>query len=482
MADDQIVQANPNVLSERYVPSETNEVFSERGKNIAERELWIAVMKGQKELGVPIPGEDIVKFENAKDNVDLAMIKEIERKTRHDIKAKIETFVKTAGAGEYLHKAMTSRDLTDNVEQMQNLRASKIILGRYVGVARHMIDKVEEYRDILLTARTHHQAAQPTLFGRRMAMWADELLFHIGEMEHFIDVYPLRGIRGPVGTQFDMLSLLGSAEKVDRLEILVAKHLGFAKTLDATGQVYPRSLDYALAARLVGLAAACENFGIGVRLMSGYELCEEGFQEGQVGSSIMPHKMNTRSSERICGAGKLVKMYSVGAMLLSGDQWEEGDVSCSITRRVVQPDQFYASEAVTETTMTVLNETGVYPEMIKAEFKKYLPFLASTEMLTIATKAGIGREQAHKIIKQHAVGEAIRMRKTGELPYLANRLAQDPVFQQHGITEKQLQSVLDDTTHFIGNANKQMDAVKTKAQVFIDKYKDAAAYEPRPIL
>ncbi|MEK6822673.1 MAG: adenylosuccinate lyase, partial [Nanoarchaeota archaeon] len=140
------------------MPSETNEVFSERGKNIAERELWIAVMKGQKELGVPIPGEDIVKFENAKDNVDLAMIKEIERKTRHDIKAKIETFVKTAGAGEYLHKAMTSRDLTDNVEQMQNLRASKIILGRYVGVARHMIDKVEEYRDILLTARTHHQA------------------------------------------------------------------------------------------------------------------------------------------------------------------------------------------------------------------------------------------------------------------------------------------------------------------------------------
>ena len=210
--------ANLNILSERYATHAINEIFSERGKAIAERALWIAVMKAQRELGVDIPAEDIAKYEAAKNDVDLDLIKAIERKTKHDVKAKIEAFVRAAGAAEHIHKGMTSRDLTDNVEQMQTGKASRIIFGKYISVLRHLADKAEEYRNVVLTARTHHQPAQPTLLGRRFSMWAEELHLHLAAFEAFIGNYPLRGIKGPVGTQCDMRTILGSQDRVAELE------------------------------------------------------------------------------------------------------------------------------------------------------------------------------------------------------------------------------------------------------------------------
>ncbi|MFC1728588.1 adenylosuccinate lyase [Nanoarchaeota archaeon] len=475
---------NPNILSQRYVTEEMNDIFSERGKAIAERELWIAVMKSQRELGVNIPAEDIEKFERAKENVDLEEIERIEKVTKHDIKAKIESFVKTAGAGQYLHKGMTSRDLSDNVEQMQLKNASELIFGRFIATLRHFADRAKDYGDITLTARTHHQAAKPTLLGRRFSMWAEELSNPLVEFQEFTESYPLRGIKGPIGTQDDMLDILGSREKVEVLEKRIADHLGFRKTLDSPGQVYFRSLDYALLSRLATLSAACENFGKGMRLMAGYELVTEGFKEGQVGSSAMPHKMNTRSSERICGFSELLKMYSDGASRLSGDQWEEGDVSCSVIRRVILPDSFYSADGLCETTMTVLNEMGAYPAMIDKELQRYLPFLASTKFITAGTEKGLGREKAHEVIKEHAVAEVLRMRKEGsDENHLAELLANDPVFAKAGVSQEEIERILDDKASFIGNAKKQIDAVCNKiGWLFTNSYEELAKYEPKEIL
>lgn len=475
--------ANPNVLSERYATSSINNIFDEKGKIIAERELWIAVMKAQRDLGLNISNEDIEKYEKSKNEINLNRIKEIERETRHDVKAKINAFVEISGAQQQIHKGMTSRDLTDNVEQMQIKKASQIIFGKYISVLRHFCDKAEEYQDIILTARTHHQAAQPTLFGRRFSMWAEELLFHLEGFESFLARFPLRSIKGPVGTQFDMLKLLGSPEKVQRLEELIAKQLGFVKVLDSPGQVYPRSLDYALISDLSFLAAAPENFANTMRLMSGYELVTEGFKEGQVGSSAMPHKMNTRSSERIWGLSELLKMYANGASRISGHQWEEGDVSCSVPRRIINTDVFYASDGLCETTLTVLNEMGVYPAIINKEVDKYLPFLATTELLQEAILKGIGREEAHKIIKKYTVQEALNMRKTGsEKNNLAETLGTDSAFVKVGITKKRIETILADKAHFIGNARIQIDNVREKANDIINRYSKQACYEPGEIL
>ena len=473
---------NSNVLSQRYAGPEINRIFSEKGRILAERELWIAVMRAQKKLGLSIPSDVIEGYEAAKGDIDLDFIRQRELETKHDVKAKIEGFVKAANKAEHIHKGMTSRDLTDNVEQMQFKKASRIILGRYVSVLRHMLDRAREYRDIVLTARTHHQAAQPTLLGRRFSMWAEELLVHLKQFEAFLSAYPLRGIKGPVGTQFDMLTLLGSFEKTRMLEQMVAESLGFEKVLDCTGQVYPRSLDYSLVSHLAFMGSACEDFAKGMRLMSGYELVTEGFKKGQVGSSAMPHKMNTRSSERICGFSTLIKMYADGTSRLAGDQWEEGDVSCSVVRRIVMPDAMYASDGLCETTLTVLHNMGAYPMIIQKEVERYLPFLASTEILMTAVKAGVGRETAHEAIKRHAVAEAMSMREKGTSPQLSRRLAQDKVFREAGVTEEQINRILEDANHFAGNAREQIQEVIAKAEPLFERYAQAASYMPGEIL
>jgi len=474
---------NPNILSQRYATPEINQIFSEKGKILLERQLWLSILKAQKKLGYSIPEEAIKKYEKALPNIDLNKIKEIEMQTKHDVKAKIEAYNQAAGEIEYIHMGMTSRDLTENVEQLQIKKASEIIFGKYISILRHLTDKAQEYRSIQLVARTHHQAAQPTLLGRRFAMWAEEIHIHLKEYENFIQNYPLRGIKGPVGTQFDMTNLLGSTEKAEQLEKNVADDLGFKTILKATGQVYPRSLDYKLTAHLSSLSSACENFALTMRLMAGYELVTEGFQQGQVGSSVMPHKMNTRSCERICALAELQKMYSDGTSRLMGDQWEEGDVSCSAIRRVIIPDAFYTADGIAETTLTVINNMGPYPQVIEAELTKYMPFLATTAILNHALKQGIGREQAHSIIKKHAIAEALKMRNKGiHQNNLAENLANDPIFIENGITLQNIDIIIDKRSNYIGNAQKQIDEIIENTKQTIIKYTRQASYEPKEIL
>jgi adenylosuccinate lyase len=299
----------------------------------------------------------------------------------------------------------------------------------------------------------------------------------------FIGEYPLRGVKGAVGTQFDMVALLGSKEKVFELERRIAEQLGFKNILSSTGQVYPRSLDYKLLLHLSALSSACENYAKTMRLMAGYELVTEGFRKGQVGSSVMPHKMNTRSTERICAFSELLKMYADGGSRLSGDQWEEGDVSCSALRRVLIPDAFYASDGLLETTLTVLNQMGAYPAMISKEVDRYLPFLATTEILGMAVQHGMGREQAHSLIKKHAVAEALKMREEGsDVNKLMERLSEESGFKDTSITRQMLLDLLKDKSHFLGNAEAQIDAVIKKSEPTLGKYSKEAAYEPGDIL
>ena len=472
---------NYNVLSQRYATTSINEIFSEEGKILLERELWIAVMKAQKKLGVQIPQKAIEQYEAAKENIDLNKIEEIERRTKHDVKARIEAFVQAAKTEEHIHKGMTSRDLTDNVEQLQIRFASKIIFGKMVSILRHLIEKSKEYSNVVLTGRTHHQPAQPTLLGRRFSMWAEELLLHLEEFERFVELYPLKGIKGPVGTQFDMLTLLGNRSKVEKLEQEVAKSLGFSNILISPGQVYPSSLDYSLISKLAGLASACENFAKGMRLMAGYELVTEGFSKDQVGSSAMPHKMNTRSSERICGFAELIKMYANGASSLAGDQWEEGDVSCSVVRRVIIPDSFYVMDGLCETVLTVLNQMGFYPKVIEQELNRDMQFLASTRFLTLAVQKGIGRETAHEIIRKYSVAEALAVRE-GKVPDVIGKLSNDPTFKRVGITSKMLEDIVNDAGSFIGNAKQQIESIEKKSLRLINKYKKESRYEPGQIL
>jgi adenylosuccinate lyase len=250
--------------------------------------------------------------------------------------------------------------------------------------------------------RSHNVAAQVTTLGKRFATCGEELLYSLTALNELINRLPLRGLKGPVGTGQDGISSLGSVKDLTKMEEAIASEFSFENTLTSVGQIYPRSIDFEVVSKLLQIASAPSSFATSIRLMAGAGLVSEGFKQGQVGSSAMPHKMNSRSSERINGMMVLLRGYTTMAADLAGDQWNEGDVSCSVVRRVVIPDAFYVADGLLHTFMTILTEFGVFEENINKELSEQLPFLATTQILMACVKAGMGREIAHEMIKKHA--------------------------------------------------------------------------------
>ncbi|MDQ2709862.1 MAG: adenylosuccinate lyase [Actinomycetota bacterium] len=453
-------------------------LFSPEHKIVLERRLWLAVLRAQAELGIPVPDGAIADYERVVDAVDLASIAARERVTRHDVKARIEEFNALAGH-EHVHKGLTSRDLTENVEQAQLLAALRLVADRNVAMLARLARRAGEYRMLALAGRSHNVPAQATTLGKRFASAAQELLIAQRRLTELTERYPLRGIKGPMGTGQDMVDLLGgSPEKLATLERRVATHLGFEHVLQSVGQVYPRSLDYDVLTTLVQVAAGPSSLTTTIRLMAGQELVTEGFQPGQVGSSAMPHKMNTRSCERVNGLAVVLRGYSSMVGELTGNQWNEGDVSCSVVRRVALPDAFFALDGLLETFLTVLDEFGAYPAVIARELDRYLPFLATTSVLMAAVRAGVGRETAHEVIKEHAVAVALAMREQGQAENdLLERLSTDP---RLGLAPGVL--TLGDPLDYTGAAVDQTDQVIALVDELVKANPDAAAYTPAPIL
>ena len=473
-----------NILANRYASAAMREVWSPENKIIAERRLWLAVLAAQRDLGVDFGGDDpavvIKAYQAVVQQVDPASIAAREKITRHDVKARIEEFNALAGF-QHVHKGMTSRDLTENVEQVQILSSLKIIRDRVVATLVQLAQLAGEYADQPMAGRTHNVAAQVTTLGKRFATAANELLMAYQRITELIDRYPLRGIKGPVGTSQDMLDLLdGDVDKLEELERRIADHLGFGQVLVSTGQVYPRSLDFDVVTALAQAAAAPSNLATSIRLMAGHELVTEGFQAGQVGSSAMPHKMNTRSCERVNGLAVIIRGYVSMIGELAGDQWNEGDVSCSVVRRVALPDAFFAVDGLFETFLSVLEGFGAFPAVINAELQRYLPFLATTKVLITEVRHGVGRETAHEAIKEHSVAVALQMRETGRVDNdLLDRLAADP---RLGITRAELDAAIADPIELAGTADQQVATLAAEIEKLAAAHPDAANYRPGPVL
>ncbi|GAA2127862.1 adenylosuccinate lyase [Streptomyces synnematoformans] len=473
----------PNVLAARYASAELAALWSPEHKVVLERRLWLAVLRAQRDLGVEVPDGAVEDYERVLEDVDLASVAEREKVTRHDVKARIEEFNALAGH-EQIHKGMTSRDLTENVEQLQVRQSLELVRDRTVAVLARLGRLAGEHAGLVLAGRSHNVAAQATTLGKRFATAADELLTAYGRVEDLLARYPLRGIKGPVGTAQDMLDLLGGgregAARLAELERRVAGHLGFARALTSVGQVYPRSLDYDVVAALVQVAAAPSSLAKTIRLMAGHELVTEGFQAGQVGSSAMPHKMNTRSCERVNGLTVVLRGYASMTAELAGDTWNEGDVSCSVVRRVALPDAFFALDGLLETFLTVLDEFGAFPAVIARELDRYLPFLATTKVLMAAVRAGVGREEAHEAVKEHAVAAALAMRERGaERNELLDRLAAD---DRIPLDRGRLEGLLADRLSFTGAAEDQVAAVAARVEEVVKRHPEAAGYAPGAIL
>ena len=465
-----------SVLADRYASAEMRKVFAPEEKIIAERKLWIAVAKAQAKLGHVIADSVIADYEKVISKVDLASIDAREKITRHDVKARIEEFNALAGH-EAIHAGMTSRDLTENIEALQVRNGLSIVHNKTVALLAALAAKAALYSDQPIAGRSHNVPAQITTLGKRFASAAEELLFAYERLVSLQDRYPMRGIKGPVGTAQDSIDLLGSTEAHQKLESAIAAELGFNRVLDSTGQVYPRSLDYDVVTTLVQIAASPSSLATSIRLMAGAELVTEGFRAGQVGSSAMPHKMNTRSCERVNGLTVILRGYASMVSELAGNQWNEGDVSCSVVRRVALPDAFYAIDGLLETMLTVLNEFGAFPAIIAAELERYLPFLATTKILMASVKAGVGREVAHEVIKEHAVAAALGMREGKQNNFL-EAIAQD---NRIPFDRAALDALIGNPLEFTGDARQQVARVVSRIEAISAAHPAAAQYKPGSI-
>jgi len=449
----------PNVLASRYATKEMVAIFDPINKIIAERKFWITILRLQKAGGLSITDSDIASYEEVVEKVDLASIEKRERANRHDVKARIEEFNSLAGL-EKIHIGLTSRDLTENIELIAIKDGLKLIRKRTLETLFLLEKSITKYEKTYMVGRSHNVAAQVTTLGKRFATCAQELLFSLGSLEELIARLPLRGLKGPVGTGQDQIATLGSIKDLNKLEEKLAKEYGFENTLSSVGQIYPRSIDFEVVSKLLQIASAPSSMATTIRLMSGFGLVSEGFKSGQVGSSAMPHKMNARSSERINGMMVLLRGYTTMAADLAGDQWNEGDVSCSVVRRVVIPDAFYTIDGLLHTFMTVLTEFGIYEENINKELAEQLPFLATSQILTELVKKGMGREIAHELIKKHAT--------TTTASNFFNALASEKDFP---LSINELNNLIKDPAAFAGSALAQSQEVAdeirkiTKGQV-----------------
>jgi adenylosuccinate lyase len=438
----------PNVLATRYATKEMVAIFDPVNKIINERKFWITILKLQLKAGLPITDSDIKAYEKVIEKVDLASIDKREMKTRHDVKARIQEFNALAGV-EKIHIGLTSRDLTENIELIQIKAALELIEYRTLQTLFLLNEKISKYEKTYMVGRSHNVAAQVTTLGKRFASCAEELLFAQTALKELIARLPLRGIKGPVGTSQDALDAMG--EDFARLEKSIAEEFGFENTWTSVGQIYPRSVDFEVVSKLLQIASAPSSMATTIRLMAGSGLVSEGFKAGQVGSSAMPHKMNSRSSERINGMMVLLRGYNTMAADLAGDQWNEGDVSCSVVRRVVIPDSFYVLDGLLHTFMTILNEFGAFEEKIKAELDEQLPLLATTKILMECVRAGLGREVAHQLIKKHSTSTT-----AGNF---FEALAKEKEFP---LSLDQLKNLIADPSLFAGKALEQSESVRQR--------------------
>jgi adenylosuccinate lyase len=469
-----------DVLASRYASDAMTTIWSAERKIVLERRLWVEVLKAQRDLGVEVPDGAVEAYESVIDQVDLASIAERERVIRHDVKSRIDEFNALAGF-EQVHKGMTSRDLTENVEQLQIRASLELVRDKAVAALARLGRLAGEYDETVIAGRTHNVPAQATTLGKRFASAADEMLVAFARLEQLLDRYPLRGIKGPVGTAQDQLDLLGgNAAQLERLERRVADHLGFEQVLTSVGQVYPRSLDLDVVSALVQVAAGPSSLCTTIRLMAGLETVTEGFRPGQVGSSAMPHKMNPRSSERVNGLAVVLRGYLSMVGELAGGQWNEGDVSCSVVRRVALPSAFFAIDGLFETFLTILDELGIFPAVIQRELDRYLPFLTTTAVLMAAVRNGVGRETAHEAIREHAVEVALAMREKGaDRNDLLDRLESDPRLR---LSHADVVRAIADPASFTGAAGAQVASLAGRIEDVVRRYPVPAGYRPASIL
>jgi adenylosuccinate lyase len=467
-----LVYQNP--LIERYASDEMSRIFSAATKFSTWRRLWLALAEAQHELGLPIPDAALTDMRAHLDDIDLPRAAELEKRFRHDVMAHVHLFGEAAPAAKaVIHLGATSAFVTDNSELMQHAQALRLVLRRLVSCIATLADFAARYRDLPTLGYTHFQPAQPTTVGKRAALWLQDFVLDVEEIEHRLSTLRYRGIRGTTGTEASFLELFdGDHARVQELGRRVAQKMGFEKLYGVTGQTYPRKSDYAFLATLAGIATSASKFAHDLRLLQHLKEIEEPFEKEQIGSSAMAYKRNPMRAERITALARHVITLTMDPAFTAATQWLERTLDDSANRRIAIPEAYLATDAILLLTHNVSAGLVVRPEVIRKHLAEELPFMATEAILMHAVRAGGDRQQLHERIRQHSIAAAEAVKDRGEANDLAERIAGDDSF---GMSGSEVQEVLDPARH-TGRAAQQVDAfLREHVQPILERYQVSEA-------
>ena len=447
--------AYQNPLIERYASDEMSRIFSAASKFSTWRRLWLALAESQKELGLPIPDEALRDMKAHLDDVDIKRAAELEKRFRHDVMAHVHLFGEVAPAAKaVIHLGATSAFVTDNSELMQHEQALRLVLRRLVSCIAALSEFAEAHKNLPTLGYTHFQPAQPTTVGKRAALWLQDFVLDVEEIEHRLDTLRFRGIRGTTGTEASFLELFdGDHGKVEELGRRVAQKMGFARLYGVTGQTYPRKSDYAFLSTLAGLAASASKYAHDLRLLQHLKEIEEPFEKEQIGSSAMAYKRNPMRAERITALARHVIALTIDPAFTAATQWLERTLDDSANRRIAIPEAYLATDAILLLVHNVSSGLVVRPQVIRRHLDEELPFMATEAILMHAVRAGGDRQALHEQIRQHSIAAADMVKDRGEANDLADRIAEDKTF---GMSRDDVEQILDPLRH-TGRSAQQVD-------------------------
>lgn len=442
-------------LSERYASKEMQYVFSPDKKFKTWRRLWIALAETEKELGLSITQEQIDELKAHAEDINYEVAKEREKVVRHDVMSHVYAYGQQCPKAKgIIHLGATSCYVGDNTDIIVMSEALEIVRKKLINVIAELAKFADNYKNQPTLAFTHFQPAQPTTVGKRATLWMQEFLMDLQDLEYVKSTLKLLGSKGTTGTQASFLELFdGDQEKIDQIDPMIAKKLGFEACYPVSGQTYSRKVDTRVLNVLAGIAASAHKFSNDIRLLQHLKEVEEPFEKTQIGSSAMAYKRNPMRSERIASLSRYVMIDALNPAITSATQWFERTLDDSANKRLSVPEGFLAIDGILDLCLNVVDGLVVYPKVIEKRLMSELPFMATENIMMDAVKAGGDRQELHERIRELSMEAGRNVKEKGLDNDLLDLIAADPAF---GLNEEELKKTMD-PAKYVGRAPLQVE-------------------------
>ena len=451
-------------LSSRYASKYMLELFSSDTRYQTWRSLWVSLAKAEMALGLPINQEQIDEMRAHIEDIDYDCVRQREKEVRHDVMAHVYAYGKAApSAAGIIHLGATSCYVTDNADLIIYRDSLRYLRNELLKVIANLSDFAQKYKALPTLGYTHYQPAQLVTVGKRAALWMQDFLSDLSEIDFAIENIKFLGCRGTTGTEASFVELFeGDTAKIDEMNRMIAADFGFDECFDVCGQTYPRKVDSRILNCLSSIAQSCYRMANDIRLLQHDRQIEEPFEKNQIGSSAMAYKRNPMRSERICSLARYLMTDAMNAHMTASVQWLERTLDDSANRRISMPEGFLCADAILRLAQNVTDGLHVNEKIIDKTVREYMPFMATENLLMEAVKRGGDRQQLHEIIRKCSMEATARM-KNGEDCDLLSRLAAEPAF---GLSEAEMKEVLDPSL-YIGRSAEQVDTLIAKVKPLI---------------